>query len=234
MSNKLSLYTLGAVQHDERSEDSSWDEYYPKLQKYCYFLTQSKWDGDDLAQEAMIKAISYYSEERITPALLNKIAHNYWMDTLRKRKNEQLKNEQLREENNSPVGDSIASVDLLLDTFTPRQSIIFLLKEAFQYQSKEIAEILNTTEMAVKASINRAKKRIENKREDFSLDSYWEEEEREQLWNLFHDSLVNQDPTVLIEAIPSISRLIDAPKAVSRKTIPFKASAPLSTLCMAA
>jgi RNA polymerase sigma-70 factor (ECF subfamily) len=91
------------------------------------------------------------------------------------------------------VGDSIASVDLLLDTFTPRQSIIFLLKEAFQYQSKEIAEILNTTEMAVKASINRAKKRIENKREDFSLDSYWEEEEREQLWNLFHDSLVNQD-----------------------------------------
>jgi RNA polymerase sigma factor (sigma-70 family) len=234
MSNKLSLYTIGAVQHDERSEDSSWDEYYLKLQKYCYFLTQSKWDGDDLAQEAMIKAISFYSQERITPALLNKIAHNHWMDILRKRKNEQMSNEHIREENYSSVGDTIASVDLLLDTFTPRQAIIFLLKEAFQYQSKEIAEILNTTEMAVKASLNRAKKRIENEREPFSLDSYWEEKEREQLWNLFHDSLVNQDPTVLIEAIPSISRLIDVPMAVSRKTIPFKASAPLSTLCMAA
>ena len=89
MSNKLSLYTLGAVQHDEKSEDSSLDEYYLKLKKYCHFLTQSKWDGDDLAQEAMIKAISYYSQERITPALLNKIAHNHWLDTLRKRKNEQ-------------------------------------------------------------------------------------------------------------------------------------------------
>jgi RNA polymerase sigma factor (sigma-70 family) len=234
MTNKLSLYTLGAVQHDERYEDSLGDEYYLKLQKYCYFLTQSKWDGDDLAQEAMIKAISYYSQERITPSLLNKIAHNHWMDILRKRKYEQMTNGQIREENYSSVGDTIASVDLLLDTFTPRQAIIFLLKEAFQYQSKEIAEILNTTEMAVKASLNRAKKRIENEREPFSLDSFWEEEEREQLWNLFHDSLINQDPTVLIEAIPSIGRLIDVPKAVSRKTIPFKASAPLSTLCMAA
>jgi RNA polymerase sigma factor (sigma-70 family) len=234
MTNKLSLYTLEAVQHDERYEDSLGDEYYLKLQKYCYFLTQSKWDGDDLAQEAMIKAISFYSQETITPALLNKIAHNHWIDILRKRKNEQISNEHIREENYSSVGDTIASVDLLLDTFTPRQAIIFLLKEAFQYQSKEIAEILNTTEMAVKASLNRAKKRIENEREPFSLDSFWEEEEREQLWNLFHDSLVNQDPTGLIEAIPSIGRLIDVPKAVSRKTIPFKASAPLSTLCMAA
>lgn len=234
MTNKLSLYTLGAVQDDERYEDSLGDEYYLKLQKYCYFLTQSKWDGDDLAQEAMIKAISYYSQERITPALLNKIAHNHWMDILRKRKNEQMSNEQIREENYSSVGDTIASVDLLLDTFTPRQAIIFLLKEAFQYQSKEIAEILNTTEMAIKSSLNRAKKRIENEREPFSLDPFWEEEERELLWNLFHDSLVNQDPTVLIEAIPSISRLVDAPTTVSRKTIPFKASAPLSTLCMAA
>jgi RNA polymerase sigma factor (sigma-70 family) len=234
MSNKLSLYTIGAVQHAEILEEPSWDEYYLKLQKYCYFLTQSKWDGDDIAQEAMVKAITYYSQERITPALLNKIAHNYWMDTLRKRKNEQLSNEPMHEENFSSVGDTIATVDLLIDTFTPRQAIIFLLKEAFQYQSKEIAEILNTTEMAVKASLNRAKKRIENEREDISLDSFWEEEEREQLWNLFHDSLVNQDPTVLIEAISSINQLIDVPKAVSRNTIPFKASAPLSTLCMAA
>jgi RNA polymerase sigma factor (sigma-70 family) len=234
MSNKLSLYTLGAVQHDEGSEDSTWNEYYLKLQKYCYFLTQSKWDGDDVAQEAMIKAISYYSQERITPALLNKIAHNQWLDTLRKRKNEQFGDEAMREENYASVGDTIASVDLLIDTFTPRQAIIFLLKEAFHYRSKEIAEILNTTEMAVKASLNRAKKRIENRREHFSLDSFWEEEEREKLWNLFHDSLVEQDPTVLIEAIPSINRLIDVPKAVSSNTIPFKASAPLSTLCMAA
>lgn len=234
MSNKLSLYTLRAVQHDERSEDSFWDEMCLKLQKYCHFLTQSKWDGDDLAQEALIKAISYYNLERITPALLTKIAHNHWMDTLRKRKNERLSEEPMCEGKYSSLADTIASVDILLDTFTPRQAIIFLLKEAFQYQSKEIAEILGTTEMAVKSSLNRAKKRIENNREDVSLNSFWEEEERERLWNLFHDSLVNQDPTVLIKAIPSITSMMEVPKAVFRNTIPFKTSTPLSTLCMAA
>lgn len=234
MSNKLSLYTLGAVQQDERSVDPFWDEVCLKLQKYCHFLTQSKWDGDDLAQEALIKAIAYYSQEKITSALLNKIAHNHWMDTLRKRKNEVLSNEPMNKENFSSLADTIASVDMLLETFTPRQAIIFLLKEAFQYQSKEIAEMLNTTEMAVKSSLNRAKKRIENDQDDISLNSFWEEEERERLWNLFHDSLVNQDPTVLIEAITSINPTIDVPRAASRHTIPFTASTPLSTLCMAA
>jgi RNA polymerase sigma factor (sigma-70 family) len=234
MSNKLSLYTLEAVRHNVKSEDSFWDDYYPKLQKYCCFLAQSKWDGEDLAQEAMVKAMTYYSVDKITSALLNKIAHNHWMDTLRKRKMENLSNEQICEKTFSPMGETACSVDLLLDRFTPRQAIIFILKEGFQYQSKEIAEILNTTEMAVKSSISRAKKRLENQQGLHSLDSFWEVEEREQLWNLFHDSLVSQDPTVLIKAIPSIRSIMDVPQAVSKKTIPFTASTPLSTLCMAA
>jgi RNA polymerase sigma factor (sigma-70 family) len=230
MSNKLSLYTLETVHHEELL----WNSVYPKLQKYCHFLSQSKWDGDDLAQEAMLKAITYYSPEKISLALLNKIAHNQWMDTLRKRKKEELRNDQQHENTYTRMGDAMCSVEMLMEYFTPRQAIIFILKEAFQYQSKEIAEILNTTEMAVKSSINRAKKRIENQSEPNSLEFYWEEEDREQFWNLFHDSLVNQDPTHLIEAIPSIIDITEAPTAVTRNTIAFKVSSPLSTLCMAA
>jgi RNA polymerase sigma factor (sigma-70 family) len=233
MSNKLSLYTI-EVQQDKRSEDLFWDEYYLKLQKYCYFLTQNKWDGDDLAQEAMVKAMTYYSQEQINSALLNKIAKNNWMDTLRKRNREKLGNEQISERNLSPVRDTICSVDLLMDHFTPRQAIILMLKEAFQYQSKEIAEILDTTEIAVKSSLNRAKKRTGNLDENISLDSYWAEEEREQLWKLFYDSLLNEDPTLLIESIPSIISTTEAPSALARKTVPFNALTPSSTLCMAA
>lgn len=230
MANKLSLYSFEDVQYEE----FFFSESYPKLQKYCYFLSQSKWDGDDLAQEAVIKAITYYHKDKITSALLNKIARNQWMDTLRKRKREELRNDQKCEESYFPTGDCMDSVDLLMDCFTPRQAIIYFLKEAFQYQSKEIAEILNTTEIAVKSSLNRARKRIENQRESQSLDSFWEDESREQLGRLFQDSLVNQDPTDLIEAIPSILDTTEVPSAASRITIPFKASAPLSTLCMAA
>ena len=230
MATKLSLYTFEDVQY----EDFFFSELYPKLQKYCYFLSQSKWDGDDLAQEAVLKAITYYHKDKITSALLNKIARNQWMDTLRKRKREELRNDQKCEESYIPTRDSMDSVDLLIDHFTPRQAIIYFLKEAFQYQSKEIAEILNTTEIAVKSSINRARKRIENHRESQSLDSFWEDESREQLGKLFQDSLVNQDPTDLIEAIPSILDTTELPSAASRITIPFKSSTPLSTLCMAA
>jgi RNA polymerase sigma factor (sigma-70 family) len=230
MAAKLSLYTFEDVQY----EDFLFNELYPKLQKYCYFLSQSKWDGDDLAQEAVLKAITYYHKDKITSALLTKIARNQWMDTLRKRKREDLRNNQMVEETYFQTGDSMDSVDLLMDYFTPKQAIIFILKEAFQYQSKEIAEIVNTTEFAVKSSLNRARKRKENQREREELCTLWEEEEKEQLWKLFQDSLVNQDPTVLIEAIPSILDTTEEPSAASQVTIPFKATAPLGTLCMAA
>jgi RNA polymerase sigma factor (sigma-70 family) len=230
MANKLSLYTIENVEYEE----FFFSDLYPKLQKYCYFLSQSKWDGDDLAQETVLKAITYYPKDKITSALLTKIAHNQWMDTLRKRKREDLRNNQMCEESYFPTRDSMDSVDLLMDCFTPKQAIIFILKEAFQYQSSEIAEIVNTTEFAVKSSLNRARKRIEKQKEREELNSLWEEEKREKLWKLFQDSLVNQDPTVLIDAIPSILDTTEVPSAVSRVTVPFKASAPLSTLCMAA
>ena len=233
MSNKLSLYTLEAVQYELRSKDSLWDEFYPKLQKYCYFLAQNKFDGDDLVQEAMIKAVTYYNQEKITSALLNKIAYNHWVDLVRKRKMEKMMHEKIGDVANLSTVETFQSVDLLMNQFTPRQAIIFLLKEAFQYQVKEIAEILSTTEMAVKASLHRAKKRLENHKDNpFSLESFWDEEERDQLEELFTESLTNQDPTVLIEAIPSIITAAEVPKVISK--INFQSRAPLSTLCMAA
>ncbi|MFP7296438.1 sigma factor-like helix-turn-helix DNA-binding protein [Neobacillus niacini] len=230
MAAKLSLYTNNDMQYEE----SFFYELYPKLQKYCYFLSQSKWDGDDLAQEAVIKAITYYHKDKITNALLNKIARNQWMDTLRKRKREELRDHLMCEESYSSNRDIIDSVDLLVHHFTPKQAIILFLKEAFQYQSKEIAEILNTTEMAVKSSLIRSRKRAENQREMEESNSFWEDEEREQLGKLFQDSLASQDPTELIEAIPSIIDSDKVPSAVSRITIPVKGSTSLSTLTMAA
>lgn len=231
MSNKLSLH----IQPDENIEDSFMNEFYPKLQKYCYFLAQNKWDGDDLAHEAMVKALVYYHQDKITSALLKKIAYNHWMDLLRKRKNEEIKREHYRDEAQQSRSDLFSTVDFLMDHLTPHQVVIFFLKEAFQYQSKEIANILTTTEIAVKSSLYRAKKRLENQIEhNHTLESFWEEGRREQLWDLLYNSLLNNDPTYLIDAIQSILCISNVPKAVPRKTIPFQASTPLSTLCMAA
>ncbi|MFF3023158.1 sigma-70 family RNA polymerase sigma factor [Gottfriedia sp. NPDC057948] len=239
MSSKLSLHSVEKGNPDKKSDEFYWKEYYPKLQRYCRFLAQNEWDGDDIAQEAFLKAIKYYTNEKMNSALLNKIAYNHWIDTLRKRKEETaIPDFELSQfAANHPVDHKITSVELLLKHFTPKQAIIFFLKEAFQFKSKEIADILGTTEIAIKSSLHRAKKRLDktnSEGESFSVEDFWNEEEREKLEEIFHIALEAQDPTVLIQAIPSLERIVESPKMVFRNFESTRTQSPSSTLCMAA
>jgi len=239
MSSKLSSHNIEKGNQDERSDEFYWKEYYPKLQRYCRFLAQNNWDGDDIAQEAFIKAIKYYNNEKMNSALLNKIAYNHWIDTLRKRKDETLSPdiELSQYAVDNLISDKINSVELLLNHFTPKQAVIFFLKEAFQYRFKEIADILGTTEMAIKSSLHRAKKRLEkiNKEEQsLSVEYFWTEDDREQLEELFHVALEVQDPAVLIQAIPSLDSIVESPKMLYCNFQSCRTQTPSSTLCMAA
>lgn len=237
MSSKFSLHSIEKEKQDEATDEFYWKNYYPKLQRYCRFLAQNEWDGDDIAQEAYFKAIKYYSKEKMNSALLNKIAYNHWIDTLRKRKEETITPdfELSKYAASHPIDHKMNSVELLLKHFTPKQAVIFFLKEAFQYKSKEIADILGTTEIAIKSSLYRAKKRLDktNKEdESLSVENFWNEEEREKFEEIFHLALEVQDPTVLIQAIPSIERIVESPKMLFRNF--QSAQTPSSTLCLAA
>ncbi|UPM55010.1 sigma-70 family RNA polymerase sigma factor [Gottfriedia acidiceleris] len=239
MFSKYNLHSIEKENQDEKSDEFYWKEYYPKLQRYCRFLAQNEWDGDDIAQEAFFKAVKYYNNEKMNSALLNKIAYNHWIDTLRKRKEETAipDFELSRFAANHSVDHKINSVELLLKHFTPKQAVIFFLKEAFQYKSKEIADILGTTEIAIKSSLHRAKKRLEktNKEEDsLSVEYFWSEEEPEKLEELFHIALEVQDPTVLIHAIPSLKNIVESPKMFFCNFQSSRTQSPSSTLYMAA
>ncbi|ETI70463.1 sigma-70 family RNA polymerase sigma factor [Neobacillus vireti] len=232
MPQKLSPFSNENSQVDDRL----WSEYYPKLQRYCRFLTQNTWDGDDIAQETYLKALKY-SQQQMSSALLNKIAYHHWIDLLRKRKKVMVDDADIDNsihEVTTQLDEMSHAVNLLLTHFTPKQAVIFMLKEAFQYQLKEIAELLNTTEMAVKASLHRVKKRLEKDDHSYSADLFWDQEEREQLSNIFYDALKNQDPTVLIQSIPSLTSISEVPKLVLRNLQPLQTYSPSSTLCMAA
>lgn len=221
------------INESAEQTDLFWKDHYHKLQKYCHFLTQNSWDGDDVAQETFLKALKYENQkQRVTPALLNKIAYNHWVDVVRKRKKESIQEdtEFAGAFHNATLDEINNTVEMLIDHFSPKQSIIFLLKEAFQYQIKEIAEILNTSEMAVKANLHRAKNRLGKlKDEDQSLtaETYWNIDEREQLAELFYEALKSEDPTLLIKRLSSF--MSEIPKAKFIQTF-----SPSSTLCMAA
>ncbi len=60
------------VEQKENLVEKQLIELYPKLQKYCHFLSRNKWDGDDIAQEVIIKVIKQYSHNSISLALLKK------------------------------------------------------------------------------------------------------------------------------------------------------------------
>lgn len=72
---------------EEKDNGAILREVYPELLRFCRFLTQNNWDGDDLAQETVLKAMQGYGKKtEITTALLKTIARHSWIDTIRKRK----------------------------------------------------------------------------------------------------------------------------------------------------
>lgn len=214
---RRSFYADERVQSED--EKSRLDQLYPGLQKYSRFLAQNKWEADDLVQEAFLKALQYYRPSEISSALLNKIAYHHWIDIVRKRKHETigvLEDVLERGQASSPDG-LLDTVKLLMSQLTPKQAVIFMLKEAFGYQAREIADLLETTEMAVKSSLHRAKRRFEKETPLQAVDSYWSEEDRELLHDLLYKSLQAEDPAILIDCISKIPSLAEVPKMAKQK-----------------
>jgi RNA polymerase sigma-70 factor (ECF subfamily) len=227
------MVTNKTVDKTEQFEDSlQLTQLIPGLQRYCRFLSRNQWDGDDLAQEAIIKASQKYQPSEVSSALLNKIAYHHWIDMLRKKEHEIIGiPEQLPENHVQTHPDTlIDTVTLLLDQLTPKQAVILMLKEAFGYQSKEIANVLNTTETAVKSILHRAKNRLKNDEAIHTVQTYWNEKEKQLLFDLLYESLKADDPKVLIHRIQEIPSIAEVPKLIKTK----HSRSPLNSFCLAA
>jgi RNA polymerase sigma factor (sigma-70 family) len=226
------MYAKDAVQQKEQVKNKEIDQYYLELQRYCRFLAQSRWDGDDLAQEALLRAIQKYHKSELSPALLNKIAYHFWIDTLRKKKHELigLPQDAVQVNEGSTPDELMNTVQVLIEKLTPKQAVTILLKEAFSYQLKEIAELLDTTEMAVKATLHRAKKRLKKENSLYFEDTFIEENDQQLLVELVYRSLQEEDPKVLLDRLAEIPALANIPRLRKAKY----SRSPLNSYCMAA
>ncbi|WLR57444.1 sigma-70 family RNA polymerase sigma factor [Mesobacillus subterraneus] len=211
----------------DTAKDKGFMDHYQNLKRYCQFLTQSSWDGDDLVQDVTVKAIRHYEPSQISSALLKKMAYNHWVDTVRKRS---------REITGIPEdlasftsGNVMDTVEMILAKLTPKQAVILVLKEAFRFQSREIAELLQTSEMAVKAVLHRSRKRLERDVSLREVDREITEDEEKLLSDLLCESLQSEDPTVLLENIHEIPTLASCSPEMS-----LLSYSPLSSFKMAA
>ena len=144
-------------------------ELRPKLHRYCARMTGSVVDGEDVVQEALVKAIEALPDagSLASPeSWLFRIAHNAALDFLRRRVRQ---NAIRSEEDPDMVIDPAAPVDdrqiaaASLRTFmrlpvAQRSSVI--LMDVLGYSLDEIGAVMDSTIPAVKAALHRGRARL--------------------------------------------------------------------------
>ena len=149
--------------------DGRLGELRPKLHRYCARMTGSVIDGEDVVQDALVKAIKAYSQAGPIADLegwLFRIAHNAALDFLRRRARYEAAHS--HEETDmiavsvNPVADRQAAA-ASLRTFmrlpvAQRSSVI--LMDVLGFSLEEIGSVMVTSLPAVKAALHRGRRRL--------------------------------------------------------------------------
>ncbi|MNW50996.1 ECF RNA polymerase sigma factor SigG [compost metagenome] len=150
---------------------SDWVRSHQKaLQRYCCALTGSSWEGEDLAQETWLKVWSAVHRSsnieggmQLARSYLYRTARNSWID--RSRKKTTSMTEEPIDDMHIPQqqSDYVAiwtAMETLVNGLGPNQRIALLLVDILKYTAAESAELLNTTEGAVKGALHRARSKL--------------------------------------------------------------------------
>ena len=140
----------------------------PALWRYCLRLSGSPWDAEDLVQETMLRAfarLSNFWQPLDDPrAYLFRVASNTWIDALRRGA---VPLDSLDDAPLPPAADDPSlAVDLsdalerLVALLPPRQRVIVLLVDVFDFTAREIGAMIGASEGAVRAALHRARERL--------------------------------------------------------------------------
>ena len=144
-------------------------ELRPKLHRYCARMTGSVIDGEDVVQEALVKAIEVLPQwaSIVNPeAWLFRIAHNAALDLLRRRAryNAVHSDEDLdmivdaTTAENDPQAAAISLRTFMRLTVAHRSCVI--LMDVLGYSLQEVGSIMDTSVAGVKAALHRGRTRL--------------------------------------------------------------------------
>lgn len=151
--------------------------YQDAVFNLCYRILSERTEAEDAAQEAFLRA--YLNLQRYDPARSFKtwlltIASNHCIDRLRRRRmtwlsiEEPLPNLTLSSDEPEPEDESIlheqsAEIQAILSALSPDYRAAVVLRYWYDYSYSEIADILDTTESAIKSRLFRARQLLAEK-----------------------------------------------------------------------
>jgi len=143
-------------------------ELRPKLHRYCARMSGSVIDGEDVVQEAFVKAIEAWSETETVAnpeGWLFRIAHNTALDFLRRRaRQDAMRSDEDPDEivdpvTNSPDRQAAVSLHTFMRLPAVQRSSVILM-DVLGYSLEEISDIMNRSVAATKAALHRGRTRL--------------------------------------------------------------------------
>jgi RNA polymerase sigma-70 factor, ECF subfamily len=159
---------MGDAPNPRQSFDRLVAALRPSLHRYCARMTGSVIDGEDVVQEAVVKAIEALAQagELANPERwLFRIAHNAALDLLRRRARREAAHSDLKPDMiaDTTSADSALAAAASLRTFmqlsvAQRSSII--LMDVLGYSLEEIGSVTDMSIPAIKAALHRGRARL--------------------------------------------------------------------------
>lgn len=151
----------------------------PEMFAFGLRLTRNPFDGEDLVQDALIRAFGAAAWQdggiRDIRSYLFRTMANLWIDEQRRSR------EVVRElidnvaDQSAARGDDVImlrdAAEHLFGELAPRERAAIVLHEAFGYRHAEIADLLSTTDGAIRSALHRAKTRLAADTETTSIAS---------------------------------------------------------------
>ncbi len=152
---------------EARNFEQLLSEMRPKLHRYCARMVGSPIDGEDIAQDAVMKAFAARSVVGVLDnprAWLFRIAHNTALDFLRRRTREPLMGDEedldLIAAPDTPDPEIAATCLRSFMRLPTLQRSAVLLKDVLGHSLDEAAAIVGTSGMAVKSALQRGRERL--------------------------------------------------------------------------
>lgn len=171
----ISQWVYAAMRNDQDAFAEIVYSFQDAVYNLCYRMLGNRVEAEDASQEAFLKAfgnLSRYDHARAFKTWLLTIASNHCIDRLRKRRMQYISIDEpipatLSLSSDDPLPEQAVMTDergeqvqALLDQLKPDDRAVVIFRYWYDYSYIEIAEMMDTTESAIKSRLFRARKAL--------------------------------------------------------------------------